>query len=89
MLLCDPNFGFTGGNHNPHKLLIVGFLYCTIEDTSDHMHYMWYLANPEMKSRALVKNIKTLIEDLLYVSVDIVLNIVTNSNTEGWLGVKV
>ena len=27
-LLCDNDFGFDRGKHNPEKLLLLGFMYC-------------------------------------------------------------
>ncbi len=31
-LLCDENFGFKDGLHEPQKLLLIGFMYCYFRD---------------------------------------------------------
>ena len=31
-LLCDENFGYKDGLHEPQKLLLIGFMYCYFRD---------------------------------------------------------
>ena len=49
-VLCDDNFGFENGVHEPQKLLLIGFLYCKFaSDAASHMENLWHLINPNFK----------------------------------------
>ena len=50
-LLCDPKFGFSEGVHDPHKLLLTGFMYCAFASSAEnHMQNLWHLINPNFKA---------------------------------------
>ena len=69
-LLCDPNFGYVGGVHEPRKLLLTGFMYCSFKNEIDHMDNLWHLINPNFKSKVSLEVIQSTLEDLLYISID-------------------
>ena len=69
-LLCDTNFGFNEGVHDPHKLLLTGFMYCCFENEMTHMTNLWHLINPNFKQTVSLDVIKSTIEDLLYLAID-------------------
>lgn len=69
-LLTDTDFGFSEGVHDPHKLLLTGFMYCSFENEMTHMTNLWHLINPNFKQTVSLDVIKSTIEDLLYLSID-------------------
>ena len=70
MMLCDKNFGFKDGLHEPQKMLLIGFLYCKYKSVEDHMENLWHLINPNFRQKVSMRVIKNMLEDLLYVSID-------------------
>lgn len=70
-LLCDEDFGFKEGEHDPHKLLLIGFMYCafTVNETA-HMDNLWHLINPNFKAEVPIQAIRQTIADLLYIAID-------------------
>ena len=69
-LLCDDDFGFEHGLHDPQKMLLTGFLYCQFHDEEVHLENLWHLINPNFKTRVSLRILRTIIEDLLYISID-------------------
>lgn len=69
-LLCDEDFGFQDGLHEPQKLLLTGFMYCKFDDELAHMENLWHLINPNFKSKVSLRVLKATLEDLLYIAVD-------------------
>ena len=69
-LLCDTDFGFSEGVHDPHKMLLTGFMYCSFENEMNHMTHLWHLINPNFKMDVSLDVIMSTIKDLLYLSID-------------------
>jgi hypothetical protein len=70
-LLCDPEFGFKDGEHDPHKMLLTGFMYCEFaKNETAHMDNLWHLINPNFKSTVPIQAIRDTIADLLYIAID-------------------
>mmetsp|Transcript_9688 Transcript_9688/g.11925 ORF Transcript_9688/g.11925 Transcript_9688/m.11925 type:complete len:237 (-) Transcript_9688:111-821(-) len=69
-LLCDDEFGFQDGLHEPQKLLLTGFMYCQFENELKHMENLWHLINPNFKSKVSLRVLKATLVDLLYIAVD-------------------
>ena len=69
-LICDTQFGYKDGLHEPQKLLLTGFMYCSFYDEMEHMENLWHLINPNFKQKVSMKTVKSVLEDLLYISID-------------------
>ena len=69
-LMCDTQFGYKDGLHEPQKLLLLGFMYCSFANEIDHMENLWHLINPNFKQKVSMKTVKSVLEDLLYISID-------------------
>lgn len=69
-LLCDDEFGFQDGLHEPQKLLLIGFMYCKFDNELSHMENLWHLINPNFKSKVSLRVLKATLEDLLYIAID-------------------
>ena len=79
-LLCDPNFGYVGGVHEPRKLLLTGFMYCSFRNEIEHMDNLWHLINPNFKGKVSLDVIQSTLEDLLYIAIDQRLNMLDEEN---------
>ena len=51
-------------------MLLIGFLYCKYYNEREHMDNLWHLINPNFKPRVSMRVIKSMLEDLLYLSID-------------------
>ena len=80
-LICDENFGYKDGFHEPQKLLMIGFMYCYFRNEMDHMENLWHLINPNFKSRVSLRVINSTLEDLLYIAIDQRLGMVAEDET--------
>jgi len=71
-ILCDSKFGYNEHHgHDPQKLLLIGFLYCSYEgDAEEHLSNLWYLANPNFQANVSLQKVLSLLEDILYISID-------------------
>ena len=73
--MCDEKFGFKDGEHDPHKLLLTGFMYCDFaKNETAHMDNLWHLINPNFKATVSLNAIREAIADLLYIAIDQRLN---------------
>ena len=49
-ILCDTEFGYKDGLHDPYYMLLLGFMYCSISGNySQHVTQLWFLINPNFK----------------------------------------
>ena len=68
--MCDAQFGYKDGLHEPQKLLLLGFMYCSFDNEIEHMENLWHLINPNFKQKVSMTTVRSVLEDLLYVSID-------------------
>jgi hypothetical protein len=45
LIYNDPNFTLKDGIYDTHRLLLIGYLYCTYEDVETHISDLWLLIN--------------------------------------------
>ena len=69
-LLQDEKFGYHDGLHEPSKMLLLGFMYCTYDKIEQHMENLWHLINPNFRTKVSIRVIRSTLEDLLYIAID-------------------
>ena len=67
-LLADDHFGFDRGHHDPHKLLLVGLMYCHHDDEESINNKLWRLVDPNFRQIARIDDIMKLVKDLVYIA---------------------
>ena len=45
-------------------------MYCSFYDEMEHMENLWHLINPNFKQKVSMKTVRSVLEDLLYISID-------------------
>ena len=49
---------------------MIGFLYCKFDDPLQHIQELWFMINPQFKTTVPRSTLRTLIKDLLHISID-------------------
>ena len=79
MVYKDKKMFFTNSRHNVPKLIRLGFLLCRHYSPETQVLEMWHIINPKLDDHVTPGQVKTFLEDLLYVAIDMNLNIL-NAN---------
>ena len=87
--MCDTQFGYKDGLHEPQKLLLLGFMYCSFYNEIDHMENLWHLINPNFKQKVSMNTVKSVLEDLLYISIDQRLKMLDHNQEETTTQVRI